>query len=477
MPTDLTQIDHVVIVIMENRSFDHMLGYLSLAGPGRLAVEGLSSDPDWLAKHANPYGTNLYAPFHLTGQPILDPPHEKKTIAIQIGTPTTPGDPAPMNGFVESYMTLDPKPADPSVIMGYYTADDVPAFDALARTFTVCDQWFSALPTGTQANRLMAMSGETSLVDNAPLFLPEQDLVYDWLTNLNVQWCAYQAGDFLPFFALMPKWLEPIATSLALDDLGGRGRFRRFHKHFRQHWTANGSMPSVIFIEPEYTDGVPSWYLPYAHANDDHPPTSIAPGQSFVADIYNTLIANPTRWSKTVMIVTYDEHGGFYDHVSPLAISADFPALGPAGRFESAGVRVPGLIVSPFVEPGTVYSGPLDHTSVLQFLADRFDSAHTYSAAVSRRQTLLSRLADALTRSTPRLHIEEMPPSAAALAAAAARPIVPVRAEGAAANATAMFHAAMTIRKKHPELVDQVLPKLRDALARAPQDAPGLPLK
>ncbi len=461
MPTDLNQIEHVVIVIMENRSFDHMLGYLSLAGSGRLAVEGLSSDANWLAKHANPYGTNSYAPFHLTGQPILDPPHEKKTIAIQIGTPTTPGDPAPMNGFVESYMTLDPKPADPSVIMGYYTADDVPAFDALARTFTVCDQWFSALPTGTQANRLMAMSGETSVVDNAPLFLPEQDLVYDWLANLNVQWCAYQAGDFLPFFALMRKWQELIAASLALDTFGVRHRFRRYRR-FRDHWLDNAIMPQVIFIEPEYTDG------PHVHPNDDHPPTSVTPGQQFIADIYNTLIANPARWARTVMIVTYDEHGGFYDHVPPLPIPTDIPAIGPAGRFETTGVRVPALIASPFVEAGSVYSGPLDHTSVLQFLADRFDPAHTYSAAVSRRQTSLSRLSAALTRVVPRTDIESVTIPSAALVAAAVPAVPSFRAEGAAANSKAMYHAAETIAQKHPELVARALPQLV-ALPGGPQ--------
>ena len=89
--------------------------------------------------------------------------------------------------------------------MGYYDQAAVPIFDFFAHNFVICDHWFAALPTGTQANRLMAMSGESSLVDNARVLLPDQQLVYDWLDRHRVTWCAYQSGDFLPFFALMPR--------------------------------------------------------------------------------------------------------------------------------------------------------------------------------------------------------------------------------------------------------------------------------
>lgn len=136
-----------------------------------------------------------------------------------------------MNGFVDSYLMRHPPPADKRLVMGYYTAPEVPAFEFFARNYTVCDHWFSSLPTGTQANRLMAMSGTTSLIDNAPLFLPDQPLVYDWLTDHNVSWCVYQSSDFLHFSALMPRWQNEIANSLALDALVPHvhPRFRRFH--------------------------------------------------------------------------------------------------------------------------------------------------------------------------------------------------------------------------------------------------------
>ena len=277
MPAALELIDTIVVVIMENRSFDHMLGYLNLPGPGRIPLEGLQSDPLWLQQRAN----SGVESFSFSIQQVEDPPHEEATIAIQIGPAAVPGGPHPMNGFVDSYLRRQPPPSDKRLVMGYYMASEVPVFDFLARHYTVCDRWFSALPTGTQANRLMAMSGTTSLIDNARLFLPDQPLVYDWLTERGISWCVYQSGDFLPFFALMKRWQDEIATSLALDALvpHAHPRFRRY-RNFARDWASEQNMPSVIFIEPEYTDG------PHFAPNDDHPPTGISRGQAFVADVY-----------------------------------------------------------------------------------------------------------------------------------------------------------------------------------------------
>ena len=437
MPAALELIDTIVVVILENRSFDHMLGYLNLPGPGRLPLEGLQSDPQWLQQHAN----SGVQPFEFSVQHIDDPPHEHATIALQIGSPAAVGGSFPMNGFVESYLTRHPPPTDKRLVMGYYTAHDVPAFDFFARNYTVCDHWFSSLPTGTQANRLMAMSGTTSIIDNAPLFLPDQSLVYDWLTDRKVSWCVYQSGDFLPFFALMRRWQDEIATSLALDALvpHAHPRFRRY-RNFARDWTTEQNMPSVIFIEPEYTDG------PHIAPNDDHPPTGIAPGQALLTEIYRTLISNPPRWARTLMLVTYDEHGGFYDHVSPLNIPSPIAGHGPTPVFLSTGVRVPGFVISPLVDPGTVYSRPLDHTSVLQLLADKY-AGGLYSPEVHDRQPSLSRLSDAITRTAPRTDLPQ-PPTVEAVAVAS--PTLPQRAPGASANAAAFRLAAAKIAADHP---------------------------
>jgi phospholipase C len=469
----LKDIDTFVIVILENRSFDHMLGYLSLANANPpIALDGLRDDPQWRNDQTNLYKGQPF-PLHEIGanvQAIDDPPHEEKTIDLQINTPV----PGKMGGFVESYMTRQPPPADPSRVMGYYTRKAVPVFDFFARNFAVCDHWFCALPTGTQANRLMAMSGESSIVDNAPVFLPDQHLVYDWLTDHKVSWCAYQYGNFFPFFTLMKKWSAEIATSLALSRLGGRGRFR-YYSRFREHWLGNAAMPNVVFIEPEYTDG------PHGIPNDDHPPTGIAGGQAFLADIYNTLIANKARWNRTMMIVTYDEHGGFFDHVPPLPIATTVAGF----QFKTTGVRVPAFVVSPQVEKGSVFGGNLDHTSVLQLLADRFNAAQEYSAAVGARQTQLVPLATILKPVPPAQIAAPAIPKAmiaafAPAAAAAAPPAMMVRAPGANATALAFHNVAAMMAETNPELAQQAgwsaLLAQPEATAAATHVAPTAPL-
>lgn len=436
MATGLDLIEHIVIVILENRSFDHMLGYLSLPGPKRMAVEGLRDDQEWLRAHAN----SGVAPYEFGDQEIDDPPHELATIAVQIGKPLSPGGPCPMNGFVESYRQRQPAPSDQRMVMGYYTDSSVPAFDFFARQYTICDHWFASLPTGTQPNRLMAMSGTTSILDNAPVLLPDQPLVYDWLSEKGVPWCVYQSGDFLPFFSLMPRWMDTIAGDLALDFLVSHAHphFRRFG-NFARDWKTESAMPSVIFIEPEYTDG------PHSVPNDDHPPTGALEGQAFVASIYNALIANETRWKRTAMIVMYDEHGGFFDHVPPLAIPLLMPGHGPTPVLSTTGVRVPAFLISPLVEPGSVFSKNVDHTSVLQLFADKFGNG-LYSPAVYDRQPGLARLSEAISRTTPRT---DAPTAPSVERDEAARPTVAQRAPGANANAAAFRLAAKKIVTNH----------------------------
>ena len=125
---------------------------------------------------------------------------------------------------VESYATLsDPKPTDPSAVMGYFQGASVPTFDFFARNYCVCEHWYSSLPLGTQANRLMAMSGVSPLLDNAPVFLPEQDLVYDWLTAHRIPWCAYQAGQVLLLLQLDGE----LATRNYYLTYAKSGRWRR----------------------------------------------------------------------------------------------------------------------------------------------------------------------------------------------------------------------------------------------------------
>src|SRR5438309_2438089 len=173
----------------ENRSFDHLLGHLALTGH---PVDGLSNDPAWRDAVANSYGGARFRPFLMT-DPYdameADPPHDREKIAIQMGART--GDTFPMKGFVESYATA--KGASPITegsqppVMGYFSADQAPITDFLARNFAICDHWHAAVPAGTQPNRLMAMSGHTR-IDGNKVPLPHQELVYDWLTRNGVRW-------------------------------------------------------------------------------------------------------------------------------------------------------------------------------------------------------------------------------------------------------------------------------------------------
>lgn len=468
----LPQIDTIVIAMMENRSFDHMLGYLRLdETPGPLAVEGLRSDPQWRAMHANRYQGVTYEVRRLPPdlQAIADPPHGHASIEVQIATPPVGPVLTQMGGFVESYLRFSDKPPpDPGVVMGYYDAEAVPTFDFLARNFCVCDRWYASLPLGTQPNRLMAMSGESRLVRNSGLLLPEQPLVYDWLTEHKVPWCAYQSGGFFPFFSLMAKWLPEITTSLTLSELGGRGRFRRY-KNFRKEWKSAKPMPNVIFVEPEYSDG------PRKAPNDDHPPTGIARGQSLLADLYGILTSNPARWRKTLLVITYDEHGGFYDHVGPMPL----PVTIAGTRIPTTGVRVPTLLVSPFVKPGQVFSEPLDHTSILQLLDERFGGGRGYSPAVVKRQASFGRISDALS-AEPRAKTPALPaaPRAAAQLRVAANEALPAAAEPPQApdtpNAVAFDTAARRFAIEHPDLILQPgWEDLRAYLATQPPPDPA----
>ncbi|HET6248460.1 MAG TPA: alkaline phosphatase family protein [Tepidisphaeraceae bacterium] len=388
MPTDLANIKTVIIVMMENRSFDHMLGYLSLPPWSRGNVDGLRTDPAWLAQFANVHDGKGYQPFHLSrpNQPLPgDPPHDRADIATQLD--------GPMTGFVNSCATADPVSGNP-VVMGYFNADDLPTTHFFAQQFAICDHWFSAIPASTQPNRLMAMSGTTLIDDNVKV-LPEQSLVYDWLEGKDIKWRVYHQG--LPFFALMASWMPYLLMDYNFRELS------RFADDIQNE--ADEDCPQVIFIEPRYTDA--PHVLP---PTDDHAPSPVSNGQQFLAEVYSTAISNPDRWKNTVMIITYDEHGGFFDHVSPIAVKTAVPG-DPYPAFTTSGVRVPGIIVSPWVDPGQVYNGPLDHTSILKFLGELFN-AGTYSNEVDAR-TEVGSVSAVLNRATPR---DDAPlhPSAAA---------------------------------------------------------------
>lgn len=372
----IQEIETVVVVMMENRSFDHMLGHLSLEEyGGRSEVEGLRRPFD---KYENLYQTRAYPPFAMEDRPLpSDLPHERTEIADQLDFSGL-GEAPSMRGFVKSYYEYTqlvrkehPEP------MGYFPPDEVPITSFLAREYAVCDRWFSPLPTSTQPNRLMAWRGDTHIDETriGPVFgpngMPLDDLVIDWLDSQEETWRVYH--DDISFFALLLRY----------DDMFG-SRFR-WLEQLDQDLTEEGAdgFPSVVFIEPSYGSGP---HLEEHEANDNHAPLPAANSERFLKRVYRSLTSQPDVWKRTLMIITYDEHGGFHDHVPPPKIGYEPPA-GTFEPFEWMGPRVPAIVVSPWVRRGTVFSKLLDHTSILQLLAERFDpEGDGYSESVQARK-------------------------------------------------------------------------------------------
>jgi phospholipase C len=422
----LDSIDTLVVVVMENRSFDHMLGYLSLKQfGGRREVDGLRDDPEWLdaVANLNPFDGRRYRPSPLAFLQTPDQPHERVNIAQQLGAKLADGSYA-MDGFIASA-------GGNSQVMQYYTPRELPVSDFFARHFAMCDRWFAPLPAGTQPNRLMTMSGYT-LIDTNQHELESQELVYDWLTRRHIRWRVYHEG--IPFFALMPHVWPDIASD----------KFRRFEQlaaDVREE--PDATFPQVIFIEPTYTDA-PHWGFP----SDDHPPASVAWGQAFLSKVY-LAFATSKRWQRSALIVTYDEHGGFFDHVSPIALKTTPPQGASYPAFECSGVRVPGMVISPYINSGGVCHETLDNTSILKLLGDKF-AGRSYSPTVDARP--VGSLSAVFDRTTPRTDIPSPPlPSA----------IPP----SGSVNVVAMHNAAARMQQESPGAADK-FPELVHALAR-----------
>ena len=375
----LDQIDTIVIVLMENRTFDHMLGYLSHPGYGKRAnVEGQQADSAWLARFTNEQNGVTQAPFHIQRLDMTDDPkHERANFEVQLGAPFRAGVAYPMTGFMHNYAA---DPGLPAVaygeVMGFFTPNEIPITAFLAENFAICDHWFASIPTSTQPNRLMAMGGFTKTDNTFTSTVPDQDLVYDWCGRQNkrrVQWRVYHEG--WPFFMVMSRWRLQILA----DGIAGRNQFRDLSS-LQQDFTHDADFPQVVFIEPKYTSDHFSPPVP----SDDHAPSSVSGGQGFLRRVYCALTANPDRWKRTVMIVTYDEGGGHFDHVSPPELKTVIVESN-APPFETLGLRVPTLIVSPLVKPRSVFKGLLDHTSILKFIGQKFGDNGYYSNAVNSR--------------------------------------------------------------------------------------------
>ncbi len=341
-------IKHVIVLMLENRSFDHILA-------------GCPKNK----KKYTPNGTNEFNGKSYPQGPGAarrvpnDPIHETTDVLVQL----KPNGPVLQNGgFVLDYAHNYPD-ADPSEVMKYHDYNALPALHTLAEAFTVCDNWYSSVPGPTWVNRLFVLSG-TSLgrvkmpngIMNLNLHWYDQPTIFDRLNEKNVDWRVY-FGD-TPLSFLFVHQCSP-------ENAARHHHMMAFYKDaagYRPDATADsGKFPPFTFIEPAYLQ---------PGANDAHPPHDIIESDVLVANVYNAIRANQALWQSTLLIVLFDEHGGFYDHVSP-------PAATPPDHhneeygFDRYGVRVPALLVSPYVGNG-LFSDLLDHTSLLKYLQDKW---------------------------------------------------------------------------------------------------------
>jgi phospholipase C len=364
---DLAKISHIVVLMLENRSFDHMLGFLSLEG-GRSDVDGL--EPGL----SNPYGGSRFSPEPVAAGAFAakdhDPDHSGAATGVQING-------GAMDGFVEAYAAVltgrGVSTNDARQIMHYHTAADLPVYAHLAEEFAVCDRWHSSVPGATWPNRLYAVSGRAhgSLDDKFPPLYPNTSFVRH-LDAADVSWRWYSFDpatlrcvdseylvnpDHYHHFRFFDKatlrWTTGLADRVVIDEESSS---------FIQDAASPDRLPAVSWIDPNFND-LNLWG---SASNDDHPPSDVLDGQELVFRAYDAIASGP-NWDRTLFIVTYDEHGGFYDHVPPPGAPDDDEAM-----FGSYGVRVPALIVSPWIEPRSVSSTLFDHTSIIKTILKRF---------------------------------------------------------------------------------------------------------
>lgn len=365
----LENIKTIVLLMFENRSFDHMLGHLSYDGINK-NVNGLTSP---LKQYENIYkGDGGYNPFKISADSNMsfDIPHEYNDISTQLGRAANGH--FQMDGFVKAYVDkTNDKPNKKSPPMGFFKQEQVPVTSFLASTYTVCDAWFAPLPASTQPNRTMAFCGNTPSHETKLKLVNADGNIFDWMNRAGVKWRVYHDGlSFFVFYNQLWKYV-----------LGNK--FRDYESLFKDMTDEHDdTFPEVIIVEPSYNDAP---HIGSDQPNDNHAPLAIGWGEEFLRRTYEAVTANPKRWGNTLMVVYYDEHGGFYDHVPPKPLAFETTARDPF-RFDSLGVRVPAILASPYVAKGSVSQLLFDHTSVLQFLAEKFTPGKPYSATVEERK-------------------------------------------------------------------------------------------
>jgi phospholipase C len=354
-PGTLANIDHIVVLTQENRSFDHLLGYLSLpldkGGMNRTDVDGLKGG------EFNEYNGQQMPSFRFAaGQTIFSPgpPNDPKHVAIQVNG-------GHMDGFAQAQADAY-SPEAARYVMGYHTADNVPTYDSLARDFAIGHRWFAPHPGPTFPNRFYQLTGRPNIdpwgaweyANTSPPRPAFGETIFEHLTDRGVSWAYFE--HYYCFLRYFEKYTFDSENVVSYND-SQRG-FLALAKA--------GNLPSVSFVDPHFVDYPPGSFC-------DEPPSDLRNSQPFIRTLVEALVASP-KWDKTLLVIVYDEHGGFYDHVPPVPAAQVSHDLLP-----TTGLRVPCFVISPWVQGGTVFGSDalhFDHTSILKTIARRFLSDH-----------------------------------------------------------------------------------------------------
>jgi len=402
------KIKHVVVLMLENRSFDHLIGFMRADNPNIFGLAGSEinyQDPNnSLSPQRVGKATSFTMPF--------DPGHEFTDVQFQLygpknlssanssPTPNSPTDPAPMNGFLFSALHTAQQEKDALRIMECFQPGQVTVLSALIREFALFNFWHSSLPGPTWPNRFFVHAATSGGLTDSPDderiiagFSFQNGTVYERLSNARKEWRIYHDG--LPQSAgidsLRLEFITPFTTNFRrMDDFADD--------------VESGDLPEYTFIEPNYDTG-----NNYVNGNSMHPVNDIRKGELLIKLVYET-IRNSGLWDKVMLVVTFDEHGGFYDHVSP-------PVAVPTGddtrytnpkhpfAFNRLGVRVPAVVVSAYTQRGAVIGTDtnnaatrFDHTSILATVSKLFGLQ-----SLTERDGKANTLDIALNLDTPRL--------------------------------------------------------------------------
>ncbi len=324
--------EHVVVLTLENQSFDRYLSKLPEYGVTDVDV---ASDTD---SNPDPATGKTVQRFHETRYCLVDVAHNWGPVHMQY-------DDGLMDGFVS---TSNPGGAR---AMGYHDHTDIPYYYWLAKTFSISDRYFCSLLGPTWPNRFYFYGatswGRTHTPDTPPLGKPK---ITNLLEDAGKSWKIYRNGTVSFALAFGPSVAH---AGVSMDN---------FEKDI-----AADKLPHLSILDPNFSGGA------NGAQDDEHPPANVQKGQKLVKRVVDAIASNPAVWKKTVLFITYDEHGGFYDHVPPPEACEPDEHVPSDYKFDRYGIRVPLYVVSAFAKKGYVSHTVADHTSITRFIENRFD--------------------------------------------------------------------------------------------------------